>query len=188
MRLFFWTACSLLVVAIVGCGVPSDRHARRIAPEDVPFGLLDRDGASSTAPEPSATLTVYLISGEWLTGVERSVAAPLTPEQALDALLRGPTGAEAAAGLRSAIGTAEVVIEDVQDRRARVELGPAFAASAPSEQGLAVAQIVYTLTVLPGIDDVVFTVGGRTVEVPKPGGSAAAGPVTRADFPPPTAR
>ena len=68
---------------------------------------------------------------------------------------------------------------------ASVELGARFRELPLSEQRLAVAQLVLTLTDRPGIGQVLFTVNEEAVEVPRLNGSIARGPVSRDDYQPP---
>ncbi len=179
-----WLAVVIIPV-LVGCGVPSDTSPRAVPPENVPFGLLDRDETvpPSTSPPASATLMVYLVSGARLAGVRREAPAPAMPDTALRALLLGPTSEEAARGFRTAIATASGVSSSgIENGLVRVELGPSFDRTGSSDHILAVAQIVYTVTELAGVEGASFTLSGRAVEVPRSDGTLTAGPVRRQDF------
>ncbi len=168
-----------------GCGVPNDAAPREISRDRVPFGLLDPDQPSSTVPGPStARAEIFLVAADKLVPVTREVAAPATADKAVEALLSGPTNAEAARNLRTAIVTTSGLSASAPVAGlVTVELGRAFATSGASSQVLAVAQLVYTVTSLPGASRVSFTVAGRSVAVPLGDGTLTNSAVTRADFP-----
>jgi spore germination protein GerM len=140
--------------------------------------------ASSVHPAP-----VYLVHGHlsplgWrgrLVATERPDAQ--SSRAALVALLRGPTAAERARGIRSALpagtrlvrlrvarGTATVSL-DGGSRRAWVTGG-----------FYATAQVVYTLTARPGIERVWMRVGGRRCCVFDHSGRPFTRPLTRGVF------
>ena len=154
----------------VGCGVPTDDSPRPIPDDRVPFELLDPAPIPTTtpsAPSGRASATVFMVSGDRLFPVARNVPAPASPDKVLEALFAGVVPEEAARTLRSAIArTAQASVAGEAGGRLRVELTPAFLSAGTNEQILALAQIVYTLTGLPGVDSVSFTVSGRPVEVP----------------------
>jgi spore germination protein GerM len=66
----------------------------------------------------------------------------------------------------------------------RVDLAPAFAEIPAPEQRLALAQLTYTLTGLPRVASVIFTLDGEETSVPRADGTASDGPVTREDYEP----
>jgi hypothetical protein len=176
----------LVVGVFVACGVPADPAPRVIPRGDLPFELVDPE---PTAPVPTTvpiteSMSVYLVLDDRLVEVSRDTQSPPTPRLALAALLAGPTAEEAAAGVRTAIGTASgVSTGEVQAGTVEVELGPSFEAAGGSEQVLAIAQIVYTLTAVPGVDGVDFTLEGRAVEVPRGDGTLTGEALRRDAFP-----
>lgn len=180
------TVVLALAVSGVGCGVPTDEGPRPIPHDRVPFELLDPAPIPTTppgTPAGSASATVFMVAGDRLAPVPRNVPAPASPEKVLQALFDGVVPEEAARNLRSAVArTTQVSVAEEPGGRLRVELTPAFLATATDQQALAVAQIVYTLTGLPGVDSVSFTVEGRPVEVPSGDGALKSGPVRRADL------
>lgn len=177
---------ALLPALALACGVPTDREPRPLAADRVPFGLLDPDPTPSStpaSPEGAVTMTVYLVMHERLAPVTRDVPPPGGPEQALSELLAGVTRQEASGGMRSAIAPAtQARPTAVAGTEVRVDLSRAFVGGGTKEQILAVAQIVYTLTALPGLESVSFTLSGRSVEVPSADGQLRAGPLRRSDF------
>lgn len=176
---------ALLCALTLACGIPTDSEPRPLAADRVPFGLLDPNPTPSStpaSPEGAVTMTIYLVMHERLAPVSRDVPPPGGPEQALGELLAGVTREEAATGMRSAIAPATGARPVVVAGEVRVDLTRAFLIGGTKEQILAVAQIVYTLTALPGLDSVSFTLAGRSVEVPAPDGTLRTGPLRRSDF------
>lgn len=177
---------ALVLLLAAGCGVPVDRHARPIPDDHVPFDLLNPDRSSATpaqAEPAAATVTVYLVDGDRLVPVPRRVPNPLSPARAVEALLAGPTGDESGRGVRTAIlPGAPVVVTGAADGEARVDLGPTLPAVASKDLIFIAAQVVYTLTGLPGIGSVAFTVSGRPAELPTPGGGSRGGAFRRSDY------
>jgi Sporulation and spore germination len=181
-------ASAALVVAgsLVACGIPADSQPQAIARKDIPFDLL----APSTTivgpgvPGPRVPVNVYLVGITGLVPVSRGVRAPATLPEALSALLAGPTDTEVADGLRTAI-TAQTSVSPgpVGFGVGTVDLGGAFGQVGGQEQILAVAQLVFTATSVPGIAKVQFTLAGRPVEVPAGDGTLTQGPLGRSDFP-----
>jgi spore germination protein GerM len=81
-------------------------------------------------------------------------------------LLAGPTGPERAAGVRTAIPSGTRVLSlRVSRNTATVNLSERFAANAGDSRGtvLRLAQVVYTLTAVPGIRTVLIQISGRTL-------------------------
>jgi spore germination protein GerM len=184
----WWRTSLIAAVAIVaGCGVPTQDAAHRIDDDQVPLGLLEADtsapAADTTEPALSTTTAaVYLVRDDRLVPVQRSVTE-LTPEDVIAALLAGPTPSEEADGLRSALEPAELVNSARRTGdNAQVDLAPAFTAGAAGEQRTALAQMTYSLTEIPGIAAVTFTLDGEPTNVPRADGSASTGPVRREDY------
>jgi spore germination protein GerM len=65
---------------------------------------------------------------------------------------------------------------------AHADLQPALSNLGGTEQLLAIAQLVCTLTHRPGVGLVSFTLDGAPVDVPRGDGSLTAGPVSRDDY------
>jgi hypothetical protein len=175
----------VLAGAAAACGLPTDRPPSFVADEDVPFGLLA--GTTTTAPlpaqNPSPRVTeVCFVRDASVVEVARPVNAA-TPEAALAELRAGPTAAEQASGVRTALLTEDPVEQvAVAAGVAKVELTSGFAAGGTQDTILAVAQLVCTLTGQAGVGQVAFTLEGAPVEVPRGDGTLAAGAVTRDDY------
>lgn len=177
-------ALAALVLA-AACGVGPQGTPVRISAEDVPADLRVTGGSTTTSsPEDTRRVEVFLVANRGLVGVGREVPAdePLL-QGTLDALAAGPTTAEAASGLRSALpAEGRIDAGKVDGRVATVDLPSSFVELTPAEQGAALAQLVYSATTVSGVDAVRFTVGGKPVAVPRLDGTLTREPVTRADF------
>jgi hypothetical protein len=176
-------------LALAGCGIPPDPGATLARPGDVPFDLLDASPSSTgttgpTGPStPSARATIFLVQGERLAAASRDLPAPLSAQSVLESLANGPTDSEIALGLRTALLADDLIRSvGVAGGIATVDLGPAFAEIGGRDQILALAQIVSTLTGLPGVGRVTFTLGGTQVGVPRGDGAITTGSVSRDDY------
>lgn len=178
----------VLAGALSGCGVPRDDEPRSLDQATAPFRFFERD----VAPPPQGVLRVELwfVRGEQPVAVERPLELPGTPKQVLEQLLAGPTEAELATGLSSALPrTLELVDLTVDEGVAVVTLNGLN----EQVQVPAYAQIVATLDGRPSIDGVRFRTPNGDVSVPRGDGNLSSGAVTRDDYavllglaPPPT--
>jgi len=139
----------------------------------------------AATPATTTTLSLYYLRGEALGVAERRVPQTTKPATAaIDALLAGPTAAEKAAGLTSAVprGTRLLGLSIV-GTTARVDLSAQFAAGGGSLSMQArVAQVVYTLTRFPTIRAVDFMLDGALVETLGGEGLMLQAGQTRADW------
>jgi hypothetical protein len=164
---------AVLGTALAGCGVPVDRQPAALGRHGVPFGLLDPTGSTTTVtttPSPiEVPVQIFLIGPTGhLVPVARDVPVS-APDVAtvLGALVAGPTDAESAAGLQSALTPQTTVLgATLAGGVATVNLNGAFGQLVGPPQIQAVAQIVYTATALPGVTGVTFELSGTPVEVP----------------------
>lgn len=112
----------------------------------------------ATASAQAATVTIFLLQGEQLQPVERTVPAGVsTPLAAISELLAGPTTAERAAGYRTEIPRATQLLGYLRNRNGTtvVDLSRPFARSGTAASKSArLAQLVYTATELRGTDRV----------------------------------
>jgi spore germination protein GerM len=165
---------AVAVLALAGCGVPVDKAPAALPRKGIPFGLLQpspRSTTTSSVPSPVQTpAQIFLIapSGH-LVGVIRQV--PSTQEalaSVLDILVQGPTNAEAAAGLASAVPGRTVILGAVigTDNVATVNLNGTFAQLVGQAQIEAVAQIVFTAAAVARVSGVTFELAGKAVNVP----------------------
>jgi len=130
------------------------------------FSYSGSSAAGEEGPSPrSRKVAVYFLRGEQFAPVTRAASASAPPAAAaIDALLGGPTAAERARGIDTAIppGTTLASV-DVTNATATVKLNgvrtPATALDVSLRPARA-AQIVQTLTALGGIDRVLIEVDG----------------------------
>jgi spore germination protein GerM len=100
-------------------------------------------------------------------------------------LTRGPSPSEADAGLRSLLPP-DVTIDHVRVNGRVVTVGLSGTGAvqpAGSVRALAIAQMVYTATAIPGVERVRFEVDGEPAEVPRGDGTLTNKPVGRSDYP-----
>jgi Sporulation and spore germination len=140
-------ALMVTLALAAGCG-------RNASPPAVP---------SHTGATARAAAEVWLTRSGLLHPVRRGVAGQ-GARAAMRRLLAGPTGAERAAGVQTAIprGTRVLALR-VTRHSATVNLSERFASNAGDSRGtvLRLAQVVYTLTAVPGIRSVIIQISGR---------------------------
>lgn len=174
-------AAALLVVA--ACGVPVSGQAHRIDPASVPYDLLSTAPATSPTSASGPAADIFLVNGDRLVVRHRHITGLNIPAEALRSLLVGPTPAESANGLSTDVpAQTRLYSLDLKGSVASVDLSPTFGTAGGSQQVLAVAQIVFTVTASRYIDGVKFAVAGRAIEVPNGSGSLTSGVKTRADY------
>lgn len=170
----------------VACGVPTSSSSRPVDPAAIPeqFTATTVPPTTSTSttttmvePPPSTTTTttlpveevqIFFVSGSRIVPVPRLLLSPASAPQVLAALSEGIPDIDEAAGLRTALPSGLVIDVIVERGVATVDLDPAFTLLvAGSEQRLAVAQIVLTLTRRAGIGQIVFSSGAEPIAVPR---------------------
>lgn len=173
-------------LASAACGIPTDDKATVASPESVPFDLLGEAPSvtATTLPfAPTEKATVFLVQGERLAPVQRELPAPVSVDSVLEALAAGPTATEVQLGLRTAL-LAPGLMESagVSGGIATVDLGQPFTEIAGRDQILALAQIVSTVTGLPGVGRVRFTLDGQPVGILRGDGAVTTETVSRDDY------
>jgi spore germination protein GerM len=179
-----------LVVAalgLAGCGVPPDDHATLAAPDSVPFDLLGQAPSVTATTLPFAQTekaTLFLVQGERLAPVQRELPAPVSVESVLDALATGPTTTEVQLGLRTALILTPDLMRSggVSGGIATIDIGQPFTEIAGRDQIVALAQIVSTVTGLPGVGRVRFTLDGNPVGILRGDGAVTTETVSRDDY------
>jgi spore germination protein GerM len=189
----------LLAVALTGaCSIADSGSFERIPNASVPFDL---SSPAETRPVVTTTVAVdvdeadgelllepvnlYYVAGSRLVRVQRQLATPATSAQVLAALTETPTADPGLAGLRSALPRGLPLEVEVSRGVARVDASrPLLDGLSALDQRLAIAQIVLTLTSRPGVGQVVITVEGSPIAVPRGRGDlvAAGTPVTYDDY------
>ena len=166
-------AALVVGVAAWGCAVPTQHDATRIDDGQVPFDLLE--GSASVPVQlnelahAAGRVSRRSTSCETSTWPAQPARCPLRiPHQVLAALVGGPTAEEEQSGLRSALVSDEVVNSANRlGSTVAIDLAGPFTDATAGEQRLALAQLTYAMTEIPGIDAVTFTLGGEPTSVPR---------------------
>lgn len=192
LRLRTWQtiALSALTASSVACGVPEEGRFIPLDDSQVPDALIVTTTVASTTtslatpPENTSTtvadvlyesVELYFVSANRVVRSERRIVSPATPTQVLDTLLAGLDNQTESAGLRSALPRGLTATIEVRRGVARISsTAPFLSDLEPSDQRLAIAQLVLTLTRRPGIGQVLFSVDGVDIQVPRGGGDLTA--------------
>lgn len=160
------------------CGVSAQEHPDVIGGQ--PLGARSAQPNAPSEATRGAHGVVYLVRGTRLVAVRRSAEVPA---EAVTALLLGPTVAEAGRGIRTAVPAGIAALEvQVRDGVATIDVPADLTDLAGTEQILAVAQLVFTVTGDVAVDGVVLTSVNRQVHAPTDSGQLVSRPVTRADY------
>lgn len=148
-------------VVIKGEGQPP-KWLRGLLPSTSAEATVTRTG---TSDKNASGTTVYLTRKGRLVATTRETQGETTLDGALELLLAGPSAEEAKTGIGSAIpaGTSVIAVSRDYGNHAIVDLSREFA-NGEADRGLRVAQVVYTLTEIPGVDSVIVYIGGKRVE------------------------
>jgi len=169
-----WLLVGLLAVVtaaafVAACGGPgggsSPNPTATVTP--TPSASPSPTTAPTATPSATTTLSPYFLRGEELGVAERRVPVTTKPATAaMKALLAGPTTAEKAAGLTSAVPSGTRLLGlSIDGTTARVDLSGEFAAGGGSLSMQArVAQVVYTLTRFKTVETVAFMLEGSAVD------------------------
>lgn len=173
---------AVLVVALLlasACGLPSEETPRPIEAQE-----LGPTATGPALPLGARSTTLYLVRDAALAPVTRRTASVGSPSTALQLLLRGPSPTESVQGLSSAVGPETVVLDDVVRTGSTVVVPLAATPDGlgRSDEVLAYAQVVATLTSLPGVAAVRFVRDGEALSVPRADGSLSDGALTRSDY------
>jgi hypothetical protein len=172
-------------LALCGCGIGAEPASHVIDPGIVPRGLRT---SASTVPAvisdvPKGNVTLYLELGQGLVAVDRAAPAPVSLRNVLRVLTRSPTRSEQTKGMLNPLSTAKpIVLRSLANGTAVVDLPSTFTDLGGQDQIMAVAQLVYTVTAFPGVDQVSVLVNGQPASVPTATGSLDPGPLMRADY------
>jgi spore germination protein GerM len=179
----------LLIAVLSSCAVPSSGSYQQVSNADIPFGLSSPQTTipqtTTTVSDPNSTeslpiavsepVDLFFISNSRIIKVQRNVASPANPAQALSSLVEGPSTSPEFVGLRTALPTTFTARVDVIRGVAQVDATRAFLNSLSGlDQKLAIAQIVLTLTSRPGVGQVLFSVEGKLISVPRGRGDSVA--------------
>lgn len=177
---------AVLVLVLGGCGIRPEGSPRAITTDLDDRALpIDR---SEGVPAVEIATSIYLVTeaGRLRPTTRQVRVSPRPPTHlasVLDALVGGPTTAEADDGLRSAVpSTTEVRAVTVDGDTAVVDLSEEFASIGGERELLAVGQMVLTVTTFPGVRQVRLRLEGRSTALPLPDGSLTEGPVALSDY------
>ncbi len=154
----------LLGVVLAGCSfVPADSQPRTISADQVPFDLLSKQPPhhGGTPSNIYVRRPLYLVNAaNTLTKVTRLVGVPASAITMLDALLAGPTEAEADAGDRTDISRQlHVIAADDVNGIMVIQLSGVIA-NRPELLSRADAQLVLTATSASGLNDATLVLNG----------------------------
>jgi hypothetical protein len=129
-------------------------------------------------------MQVYLIHGDRLQRVTRTVSPGKGMTPVLGALTAPLDEVELAGGLRTAVPTTTRPLAGTvtNEGTARIAVPPGFDRLSVREQQFAMAQLVFTVTADTLASDVVLVNGSRVIAVPDARGELATHPVTRQDY------
>jgi len=161
------SAAALLAACGGSGGGSSPTPATTVTVTATPSTLPSPTTTPTATASATTTLSLYFLRGEMLGVAERRVPLTTKPATAaMKALLAGPTTAEKAAGLTSAVpGGTHLLGLSIDGTTARVDLSAQFAAGGGSLSMQArVAQVVYTLTQFKTVRAVAFLLDGNAVD------------------------
>jgi spore germination protein GerM len=178
-----------LVVALSACsGLRSEDNDHPLADDEVPYDLLAGPTTTTTEPPAPTTTTLPWRTNLWYIAGGRAVQAPRQlveqPDvaQVLRLLLNGPSDDDQPL-VRSALDAGDAaIVGRPAGGTLTIALQSDFGARSPTEQVLALAQLVLTVTEVPGVGRVAFRIGDADIAVPLPNGQLAEGSVSRDDY------
>jgi Sporulation and spore germination len=182
-------ALALAGLGTVSCGIPTDHSPRLLDRRDMPGALTGATTTTLIHPGGSVALKIYLVhntaSRTVLQPVSVEVAEKSTivsqAEAALQALIAAqPATRPATATLTNVIPSATRILHasldgDVLD----LDLSRFDLQIVATQQKLAFAEMVFTLTELNGIDAVKFSLAGQPAQAPVDSGASTAGAAIR---------
>ena len=181
----------LLVLTITSCGVPREGEVIAIPMSELPLELNQQPTTTTTSTtvaenasakesqQPasevlSEPVELYYISDDRLVATTQSIVSPATTSQVLAALIAGPPIGDNGRGLRSALPNNLNAEIEISKGVAQINTTSEFLNGlSPIDQRLAIAQLVLTFTRRPGVGQVIFTVDGQNVAVPRGRGDLA---------------
>ena len=181
----------LCAVTISACGVPSESEVVAISETELPDELRikietttttttvadappSKETATSLAEVVSEPVDLYYISANRLVATTLSIVSPATTSQVLEALISGPPTGDNYSGLRSALPKDLESSITISKGIAQIDTTSEFLTNlSPIDQRLAIAQLVLTFTRRPGVGQVLFSVEGQFIAVPRGRGDLA---------------
>ncbi|WP_433169356.1 GerMN domain-containing protein [Kribbella sp. CA-247076] len=181
LRPVAWVVAAVLV--LVGCGVPLQDAPTPIEPQAIP-SRLQSPGVPTTYPSTAeTTVQVNFVRNDRLVSLTRQVPGADLLDGVIERLTAGPTSAEQADGITSALPPdLSLTVVTVQDARVGLELSGGDTDRSATENVLAVGQIVLSVTALPSVQEVTFWRNGAPVEALLADGALTTEPLTAADY------
>ncbi|MEV4703177.1 GerMN domain-containing protein [Actinoplanes sp. NPDC049316] len=182
------TRAGRLVAALLSCllgaacGLPAEDEPRKA---ELPRRPLTSPAATTAGTEPPGEVVevLCLVRDGRIVQAVRRVSAPPTVQRQLETLAAGPTEAERANGLTTALAATTLRVDvPAGSTEAQVEVAETDESNARSDETLAYGQIVCTLTSRADVNSVVFTRGGDVLQVPRADGSLSRGPLGAGDY------
>ncbi|WP_127502646.1 GerMN domain-containing protein [Actinoplanes solisilvae] len=167
------------VVLLGGCGVRAQAEPHGV---DLPRHPLTTPGAGATVPVGEVAQVLCLVRDDRLVQTVRRTPSYPGVQAQLDSLVAGPTQAERAAGLGSALAGVALTARLTAGAEVTVEVPDVEEGTARNDEILAYGQIVCTLTARSDVGSVVFTRGGQPLEVPRADGTLTSGPLRSSDY------
>jgi len=197
-RTIIFIAILTLIAAACGSGDVGDAGPVTLTPSTTQASTTIRPTTASTQapvttteappdvdPADQAFVEVFFVSDD-LTAkpVLRAVDLPEVAANAIRALIAGPTAAENAEGLWSSVPADTLFLGlNISEGLATIDLSREFEAGGGTTNILSrLAQVVYTLTGFPTIDEVLFHLDGESIDVFSGEGVILENPVDRDDY------
>ncbi|MFI5496868.1 GerMN domain-containing protein [Actinoplanes sp. NPDC051859] len=169
------------LLLLTSCGVPAQDEPHPVTLPRRPLNATS--SATATDPGGEVAQVLCLVRDNRLAQSVRRAAAMPAAQQQLDQLIAGPTPAEQAEGLTTALaGTALAVTVTPEVAVATVEISETEENAARSDEVLAYGQIVCTLTSRADIAAVSFHRDGELLQVPRGDGTLSSDPLQAADY------
>jgi spore germination protein GerM len=169
------------IVLLSACGVPAQDEPHPVTLPRRPLNTT----ASATTGEPAGEVAqvICLTRDDRLVETVRRSGAGLGPQRQLDLLVAGPTPAEQAQGLTTALAATVLrVTVPAGSTTAAVEISVPEEGAGRIDEAVAYGQIVCTLTARPDIAAVRFLRDGQPLQVPDGDGAVTGAPLTAADY------
>ena len=152
-----WALAALSALSAAACGIPIDSEPRVLEASAIPPEFLEPTTTQLETPSAiSQTFRIYFVNEDgMLVARERELSPPVDLREPLLALFAGPTDEEAEIGLNSALpAETEILnIEPIRDGVLVLNLAEGTLEQIEGElQRSAIAQLVFTVTELEGVD------------------------------------
>jgi hypothetical protein len=169
------------VLLLAGCGVPAQDEPHPVS--------LPRRPLNSTSSAPASGMVgdvaqvMYLVRDNRLVPTVRRFAEVPGPQEQLDQLVAGPTPAEQAVGLSTALSAAALRVGRLSaGGTVAVEVAEAEEGTARTDEMLAYGQIVCTLTSRADVAAVTFVRDGQQLRVPRGDLTLSSDPLRESDY------